>query len=491
MHTSLDNPLVAVAADPAVRGYPPPQEAPFHPSEAYPEYRGEVSSRPNAAYRMVRQALADLGLDAARWGTPDWNPIGSLVPPGARIVVKPNWVLHRNMGSGGTDCLVTHASVLRSVLDYVFLAKPSDVVLGDAPIQGCHFATLLDLGNQAVVDYFSAAGRSIRLVDFRRTVFTQDDPHPQFHENLRSMDDYVLVDLGSRSLLEPLSADARRFRVTMYDPRRMWDNHRPGVHRYLVAKDVLKADLIVNVPKLKTHKKAGLTASLKNLVGINGNKDYLPHHRKGAASSGGDNYERRSLLKALTEEVFDIANRHLQHPRFYALCTRLAYYLLVGDIRLGGSGEVEGSWHGNDTVWRMCLDLNRILLWAGADGTLRDKPQRVELSIMDSIIAGQGDGPLKSDPLPAGKILAALNPAAADWIASLLMGMDPRRLPIVCNALATADMPVAGFSSDRVRCLVNGQPVDESVLGRTWSTPAQPPAGWRGHCEAAFRTELS
>ena len=32
--------------------------------------------------------LRQLGLDAARFGTPAWNPVGNLMPPGAKIVVK-------------------------------------------------------------------------------------------------------------------------------------------------------------------------------------------------------------------------------------------------------------------------------------------------------------------------------------------------------------------------------------------------------------------
>jgi uncharacterized protein (DUF362 family) len=59
----------------------------------------------------------------------------------------------------------------------------------------------------------------------------------------------------------------------------MAKTHHPGVHQYLVAKEVIEADIIINLPKLKTHRKAGVTCALKNLIGINGNKEYLPHHR--------------------------------------------------------------------------------------------------------------------------------------------------------------------------------------------------------------------
>lgn len=57
--------------------------------------------------------------------------------------------------------------------------------------------------------------------------------------------------------------------------------HHVGVHQYLLAKAVLEADVVINLPKLKTHKKAGVTCALKNLIGIHGNKEYSPHHRVG------------------------------------------------------------------------------------------------------------------------------------------------------------------------------------------------------------------
>ena len=38
------------------------------------------------------------------------------------------------------------------------------------------------------------------------------------------------------------------------------------------------------MPKLKTHKKCGVTISLKNLVGLNTNKNLLPHHSLGTPS---------------------------------------------------------------------------------------------------------------------------------------------------------------------------------------------------------------
>jgi uncharacterized protein (DUF362 family) len=482
----LEDSCVAIGVGPALY----PTAAPFHPDTGYPEYQGgPVSAESNSAYRMVRDVLRDLCLDAVHFGTPDWNPLGQLVPAGARILVKPNWVLDHNQGNGGTDCLVTHPAVLRAVLDYVLLARPAEVVVGDAPLQGCDFEALLALGSRAVTDFMSSHGLPVRMVDFRRTVLREEAGLVNLSTERRPLSDYVLFDLGSKSLLEPISSDSRAFRVTMYDPRKMRQNHQRGLHRYLIAREVLDADLVINLPKLKTHKKAGITAALKNVVGINGNKDYLPHHRKGPRMLGADNYETISFLKALAEEVLDTANRHMDRPKLYRLCHRAVYYLLAADKRLGGSGELEGSWYGNDTVWRMCLDLNRILLYGSRDGSMSEKPQRIELSVADGIVAGQGEGPLKPNPCPLGIVVAAQNPAAADWVSALFLGLNPQRIPIVAHAFDAFEHPIACFPPAQIACRLAGQSADLGALYRRYGARATPPSGWRGHCELSSESE--
>jgi hypothetical protein len=58
--------------------------APFHPPEAYPEYpfaTGDLD-RSNHAYRIVREALRELGLDADNFGSRDWNPLGGFIRAG-------------------------------------------------------------------------------------------------------------------------------------------------------------------------------------------------------------------------------------------------------------------------------------------------------------------------------------------------------------------------------------------------------------------------
>lgn len=457
-----------------------PHDVPYHPGTAYPEYSGPVASAPNSVYDTVRKALYDLGLDRARFGTPEWNPIGCLVPPGARIVIKPNWVLHENEGPGGRDCLYTHASVVRPMIDYALKARPSMLVIGDAPVQVCNLPALLTAGYNDLFDYFRSLGAPIAVKDFRRTVTERKPGALAVSDNQKPLSDYVLVDLAEKSLLEPISSDAEKFRVTMYDPDALQHNHAPGRHRYLVARDILEADLVINMPKLKTHMKAGVTLALKNLVGINGSKEFLPHHRKGAANRGGDNYEKSTLPKRLLEAILDRLNRHLDKPRLYGRGARLAYKLLYFDKIRGKPINVEGGWHGNDTVWRMCLDLNKILLFADAQGTLHDAPQRVTLHITDGIIAGEGEGPLRPDPVAFGAIFASLNPAAHDWVTTTSMGLDPAKIPITRHAFHPGESGIARFPPESITVVSQGNP--------SQTTHFRPAAGWVSHCEGKPRS---
>ena len=419
-------------------GYSDEQHAPYGPEADYPEFSQlPRAAAPNPVFALVRESLQTLGLDADRFGTPEWNPLGDLVQPGGRIVVKPNWVLHANQGDGGMDCVITHPSVLRAVLEYVFLAAPAQVILGDAPLQGCDFEKLLDYGGlRAVIAEFQGRGLPLEVKDFRRTVMRTDTGLKEVDEELRPESDYRLVDLGADSLLEPISKDWRKFRVTVYDPRKMWKHHRPGRHRYLVAREILEADLVVNVPKLKVHKKAGITCCLKNLIGINGNKEFLPHHRKGAADVGtGDNYPRAHWRLSWAEHLLDFANRYLRGwPWVYRLFERVAWRSLVQRQKVDPAAQLEGSWHGNDTIWRTCLDLNRALLYANRKGEMTDTVQRKEISIVDAVIAGQGEGPLAPDSLKTGAVLAAYNPAIGDFVAATLLGVDRETIPLLRHA---------------------------------------------------------
>jgi hypothetical protein len=165
--------------------------------------------------------------------------------------------------------------------------------------------------------------------------------------------------------------------------------HQRGRHQYLVARAIMDADVVINMPKLKTHRKAGVTFALKNLIGINGNKEFLPHHSVGGSAAGGDCYPGRSHAKRALEYVLDRQNsaRSQSTARVWNEASRVLGLglRLQGDV-LG----VDGAWSGNDTIWRTCLDLNRVLVYGRPDGTLSETPQRRILHIGDADRGGAG-----------------------------------------------------------------------------------------------------
>lgn len=479
------NSIVTVVRDAATLTYPVPLYD-YAPGESYPEYNGIPAPEPNPVYALVRTLLASTGLDKPHDGLSDWNPLAQLIQPGQRVLIKPNWVLDYNQSGCGMDCLVTHTAVLRAVLDYVLLARPGRVVVGDAPIQGCDWANLMRATQcDRLIEHYQKRQHPIEWLDFRRMIIASSQLSKQRFHKQRALDQYVLFNLGIDSLLEPISSEADRFRVTMYDPDQMRRTHQPGRHCYLIAREAIDADVVISLPKLKTHKKAGLTGALKNLVGINGHKDYLPHHRKGGDDQHGDCYADGSWLKARAEDLLDSANR--RSGSMESLLYLSAAALVKIARMMGADGNIEGSWYGNDTVWRMALDLNRILMYGQLDGSLADAPQRRLISITDGIVAGEGEGPLASTPRSLGVLTFALSPAAADYVHAYLMGFDWRLIPIVRESFAAFNHPLVTFPAKDVVIHLNGQP-----LVQPWSDWDQemfiPPIGWQGHCERAQAT---
>jgi uncharacterized protein (DUF362 family) len=439
------------------------------------------------AFEAVTGLFRALGLDSGVSAREAWNPLGDLVAPGARVVVKPNWVLHENDSGAGLDCLITHTSVLDAILFFLGRARPAQVVLGDAPIQRCDFSRLVrDAGIDALVEHHQRCGLPLVLADFRARVMTVEHGRTTFRDRPERDGRCVAFDLGQQSFLEPVTEPGASFRVTSYHPKHLGLSHRPGTHRYLVARELVEADVVISVPKLKCHLKAGLTGALKNLVGISADKACLPHHRKGGSAVGGDCYPGFALTRHLCEAAYDVANAFERHTRLAHIARLpIRIYKHIG-AALGWDTRVDGSWYGNDTVWRMCLDLHRLLTYGRPDGTLASTPQRSIFSIVDAIVAGEGDGPLSPTPVAAGFLTAGSNPAAVEWVNAVQMGFDPARIPLVREAMrSTGPLPLAGFDEDAIEVVGLGDAVRVADLCPTHARAFKPARGWQGHVELA------
>jgi hypothetical protein len=366
---------------------------------------------------------------------------------GKSILVKPNWV---KQSQKPTDeyCLRTNENLILETLSYLCGFSPKKIILGDAPIQGCDWTKMLPVSFIDEVNSLSSKYNVlIKIKDFRRTVFSTSKN--EISRERVSLKDYVIFDLGKKSFLEPITNDGKnRFRVTCYNPDELAKSHHKGVHKYCIAKDVFDSDIILSMPKIKTHQKAGITNAMKILVGVNGDKDFLPHHRIGAKEYGGDCYPGKSILRSMSEWFIDNANRHIGSVLYKPLCHVSS--LLWKLSRPNSAQNLGAGWYGNDTVWRMVMDLNKIVTYGKADGTIANAPIRKVYSLCDGIIAGQGNGPLNPEPLPLGVLAASNDSYWVDIIAGHLLSMQIDRIP---NLKAAKDL----LDLDSCRLVINGK----------------------------------
>lgn len=372
------------------------------------------------------------------------------------------------------------------------------MILGDAPLQKCDFGrvTALNGADRILQFYRDNANLDVELVDFRLERAIIRGGEGSRSRRIIAKDalpgdrrGYTVVNLGKRSLLDEISCDYEKFRVTNYDPRQMLQHHNRETHEYLIPNSLLQADVVINLPKIKTHRKAGLTACLKNLVGINGQKDWLPHHRRGSCQEGGDEYPFRNALRSaevgITERIDALSKRKNQAAlRFPLRALRRA--LSCGARLTERSGIREGSWFGNDTVWRTVLDLNRILLYSGKEGGFERSKQREVLHLADGIVVGEGEGPLAPAPKAAGILVAGRDPVATDAVIAKLLGFDYEAIPLLARAWRIEDRPLTDLTPGDVAMSSNDEDWDGAGLcSRITGIPVEPPRGWKGHIEAA------
>src|SRR5579859_2257879 len=295
---------VAVCRDDLAR-YPDPTADAFSPSARYPEYQFSVcSSTENRIYELVRDTLRHQGLDVGHFGTAEWNPLGDYIRPGAVVFLLCNFVTHRRWNECAAEysAKCTHASVLRAIIDYVLIATgPNGLIrFGNAPLQGCNWeAVLEETGACELVSFYRNQGVPVEAVDLRTVVSERGIfAIPKRASPVAIVQPIVPVVLGADSfLIEHPESSTSQYRVLDYDYRKTQAAHKNGSHTYFVSRSVLEADVIVNVPKLKTHEKVAVTCGLKGYVGAVGSKDCLAHHRLGSPSMNGDEYPNGGKIR--------------------------------------------------------------------------------------------------------------------------------------------------------------------------------------------------
>jgi uncharacterized protein (DUF362 family) len=474
-------------------GYP--SEPPYSPGIGYPEYpfgRDTVAKGANHAYEGVRDALRLLRLDAEHYGLKGWSPLGEIVRPGNAVVLKPNFVRDfRETQPDPGDCLITHGSIVRAALDYVYIALKGEgrIVIADAPQNDANFDAIRRMaGLKEIQEFYRRhANFAVEIYDLRPERARKIDGVIVGHEPLPGDPaGYVKVNLGRYSAFGEVSPLCHLLYGAEYDTTELRSHHHDDVHEYLIAKTILDADCVINLPKLKTHKKTGITVCMKNLVGINGNKNWLPHHREGTPRQGGDQFADDGIKHRMERKIMTGFRRLF--PLLGPVRGVIAKPLRALGTRVFGDTNTDtirsGNWYGNDTTWRMAIDLNRVLMYADGKGHLQDHPARRMFCIVDGIVGGEGNGPLDPSPKPAGVVLAGVSSVAVDLVSAHVMGFDYRRLPVLYRSLMDHPLPLAAFGYNDVICRSNAPQFDQPLDAFDGADLTfVPHFGWRGHIE--------
>ncbi len=430
---------VALFHDSTLVSYP--ADPPFDPSTQYPEYSGPVSAHTNRVYDTVRWCLSSLNLDSDRISTEQWNPFGELVRPGGTVMIKPNLVDLKQgwVALGGERVLdmVSHGSVLRPLVDYAFKAvgKSGRIIIADAPLVHADFEGVVEgAGIRAMVNKLKERGYPLELMDLREEFFARWSG--EYAKLPGDPAGNSVLDLGAMSALAPIDSEppAKYFTLADHSEERNepQQHHYRGKHEYCIPNTILGCDLFINVPKFKSHVKTGVTLSLKNLMGITHYRRWMPHHRSGAPPYGDEfPVDPGAVLRNRERILKKIA----KFPGGKTLI-RAGAYLKHGAARAAGRKDqtiIHGGWYGNDTLWRTLVDLNRVLFF-GRPGGQFSTERRNYLSIVDGIIGGDGNGPVKPTTKPAGVVGASLDPIALDAVLTLAMGFDPARVRLIQGA---------------------------------------------------------
>lgn len=407
----------------------------YAPSQYYPEYKwDDISGEKNEVYDMIRECLYRYGLDSDHFNTPKWNPMGDFIHPGDTVLIKPNWVEDKNENkSGGLECLVTNASIIRAIIDYVYLAikDTGHIIVGDSAMPDCNLSALMKNAHYDVI-WKSCEDRGIHILvkDFREDIVSG------FANSVTETngDNELIIDLDSESMFSTTEYNVGKYRNGIVDATKMNEfYHSKGHHRYGVSKIALQADVIINLSKPKTHRKAGYTAALKNYIGICSKKISIPHNVMGNIKEGGDTYYGPKYIFETEQQLRDIQNKlqtaHKNSAAIFIKCLRIPFWIFRKITHKYFFGT--GNWYKNDTIWRSILDLNRIVIYADKSGKMRDVPQRKFFNLGDMIIAGHKNGPLAPSPMELGVLLCSDDPVAFDLTVINLMGLNYKYLPVL------------------------------------------------------------
>lgn len=412
--------------------------------------------------------------------------------PGDKVVIKPNWVLESHKKrKEDWNYVITHPTVITAVIKKVIkkLQHSGKISIIDGPMTETCFNELIAHFPEFYWKELAQKNNiELEIIDLRDYEWVMKNGVIVERKSLPGDPrGKVLADLfGKASEFWGHKKSQRGYYGADYDRTETNCAHDGYRNLYSVSRTVIESDIFINIPKLKTHAKAGITCCLKNLVGINTYKNYLPHHSEGSPDEGGDQFQTTNLSVRLEGPLMSFIKQYILTKSNIA---RIVSPLKQVALRiLGDSGTVirNGSWYGNDTVWRMILDLNKILFHLDTNGNMTEhqlfKKKRY-IGVVDAVLAGEGDGPLSPDPIRMGYIICGINPVAIDFVCSYLMGFDPMEIKSIKKAFEIREYKLCDFDYNQIIAILNGTEYRIGKLPKESIVPFKPHFGWCGRIE--------
>jgi uncharacterized protein (DUF362 family) len=429
---------------------------------------------------QIRLAVAAAFSDATIDGRP---MLQAAIRPDSKVTLLPNHVTNLRSDESQSNfwAKITHPIVLSAAIDEVLscLGEHGRLQIGNSPLQSADYARLrAEVGIDGIETALLARGESRATFHDLRTVKSKWRGSQLLEVTEDSSEETVEVDLGSDSYLDELfqSGVNPRVRVGDYDPSATERYHGNGRHIYVINKRVLDADVVLSVPKMKTHQKVGITCALKGCVGTVGRKECLAHHRQGGQGTGGDEFFGDAKVRRVASRFLDVVSVPRTGPVANGL--RFAAKVLYRLSSMPEHGHMGGAWFGNDTAWRMTLDLARIVRYADARGVMHDTPQRSHFTLIDGIVGGDGNGPLRPNAVDSRILIAGADVVQADIAAARVMGLNPAMMPMLVRGTdAGVRYPTSTGSFKSFPVTVDGARIDAQAIQKVHHF--EPSKGWK------------
>lgn len=317
------------------------------------------------------------------------NAFEGYIKPGMRVFIKPNWVASRwRKSCDHTDdlyCVITHPNVIEAVADRVAKALHGngEIIIADNPSIDADFEELMAFTGIRRLE--SKYDVPCHIYDLRPLVCKDLKDYGKKDKMAHQTGDpngEVELNLGRNSLF--YGVDPTLFRGVFDEREETVAAHTGDTQLYTVSGSLYNSDVYISIPKLKTHQKVGATLNLKGQVGAMTRKNQLVHWRVGCPETGGDEYPDRDSWE------------RAQHAKV----------------------THRGAHPGNDTIWRMVCDLYQALL----------TKNRKYFTIIDGIMAGEGQGPFCPTSKHANVLLGGYDLLLTDIVAVRYMGFDPLKI---------------------------------------------------------------